>query len=76
MMKGLRGTEHGALPQRSLFYSQTSTHTVFQVFAFTNHTVMPEALEKWPVTVVEELLPRVFEIIEKIDTKWKAQLKA
>ena len=36
---------------------------------------MPEALEKWPVTVVSELLPRVFEIIERIDTEWKAQLK-
>lgn len=47
---------------------------VLQVFAFTNHTVMPEALEKWPVTVVEELLPRTFEIIERIDLEWKAQL--
>jgi len=46
-----------------------------KVFAFTNHTVMPEALEKWPVSVVEELLPRVYEIIEKIDSKWKTQLK-
>jgi len=45
------------------------------VFAFTNHTVMPEALEKWNVTVIEELLPRVFEIITQIDNEWTDQLE-
>eukprot|EP00210_Caulerpa_lentillifera_P007275 g6957.t1 len=45
------------------------------VFAFTNHTVMPEALEKWNVTVVEELLPRVYEIITQIDNEWTDHLE-
>ena len=47
-----------------------------QCLAFTNHTVMPEALEKWPVAVIGKLLPRHLEIIDKIDTIWKDSLKA
>ncbi len=46
-----------------------------QTLAFTNHTVMPEALEKWPVAVLGKLLPRHLEIIDKIDTIWKDSLK-
>lgn len=46
-----------------------------QTLAFTNHTVMPEALEKWPVKVLGKLLPRHLEIIDKIDTIWKDSLK-
>ncbi len=45
-----------------------------QALAFTNHTVMPEALEKWPVSVMTKLLPRHMEIINKIDTLWKGSL--
>ncbi|CAD7703361.1 unnamed protein product [Ostreobium quekettii] len=46
-----------------------------KVFAFTNHTIMPEALEKWPVKVMREFLPRHMEIIETIDTQWQAFLE-
>jgi glycogen phosphorylase len=38
--------------------------------AFTNHTVMPEALERWPFPVMQELLPRHAQIIERLDTEW------
>ena len=48
---------------------------VLQTLAFTNHTVMPEALEKWPVAVMSKLLPRHMEIIDKIDSIWKDSLK-
>ena len=48
---------------------------VAQTLAFTNHTVMPEALEKWPVKVLGKLLPRHLEIIDKIDSIWKDSLK-
>ena len=48
---------------------------MLQTLAFTNHTVMPEALEKWPVKVMGKLLPRHMEIIDKIDSIWKDSLK-
>lgn len=38
--------------------------------AYTNHTIMAEALEKWPIELFSRLLPRVYQIIEEIDRKY------
>ena len=43
-----------------------TTHTV----AYTNHTIMAEALEKWPIDIFESLLPRVYQIIKEIDRRF------
>ncbi len=46
------------------------------VFAYTNHTLLPEALETWPVALMEQLLPRHLELIYVINRDFLAALEA
>lgn len=40
--------------------------------AYTNHTILAEALERWPIGYIETLLPRIYQIIKEIDTRYRA----
>lgn len=46
-----------------------------RLVAYTNHTILPEALEKWPADLFQRLLPRHLEIIEEIDRRLRAAVR-
>ena len=49
---------------------RVTTNTV----SYTNHTVMPEAFERWPIDVFKELLPRIYMIVYEINERWCHEL--
>ena len=42
--------------------------------AYTNHTIMAEALECWPETLIKERIPRIYQIIKEIDRRYRAEV--
>ena len=50
---------------------EITTHCV----AYTNHTIMAEALEKWPIDIFKRLLPRVYQIVEEINRRFVLQIQ-
>ena len=49
----------------------TAWHVTRNSVAYTNHTVLAEALERWPQGLVESLLPRIWQIIVEIASRWQ-----
>jgi len=49
-----------------------ATEITKNIVAFTNHTILSEALEKWPLEDIVEVIPNIAEIIQKLDQKIKA----
>lgn len=47
-----------------------------QSFAYTNHTVMAEALEKWDVSIFQYLFPRILDIIKEIDRRFRSEAQS
>lgn len=47
---------------------------VTKVIAYTNHTILAEALEKWPIDIMRPLLPRIYQLIEEINRRFTLEL--
>ncbi len=47
---------------------------VTETFAYTNHTILAEALEKWPIDIFQSLLPRIYQIVEEINRRFNLVL--
>ncbi|WP_170924791.1 glycogen/starch/alpha-glucan phosphorylase [Candidatus Enterococcus clewellii] len=45
-----------------------------KTMSYTNHTIMAEALEKWPVSMLQEVIPRLYQIIEEIDRRFVEEM--
>ncbi len=48
---------------------------VKRTFAYTNHTILAEALEKWPISIFQSLLPRIYQIVEEINRRLSIELR-
>lgn len=55
---------------------QTAWDITTRTFAYTNHTILPEALEKWPIWFFEQILPRHLQLIYEINDRFLAEVRS
>lgn len=53
---------------------EESWNLVIRTISYTNHTILPEALEEWPIDMMRNVLPRLYMIIEEIDRRYRENL--
>ena len=63
------------LGERGIDFDEAA-EIVYNVCAYTNHTILAEALEKWPIHYLEDIVPQLVPIIRKLDEKVKAKYPA
>ena len=63
------------LLEKEGFSFDSAFETAQKIFAYTNHTVMSEALEKWETRTVKGLIPQVYAVLEKINERLKTELR-
>lgn len=61
------------IDENDLSWEQAWDITV-KVMSYTNHTIMTEALEKWPIYLMQRMVPRMYQIIEEIDRRYVLSL--
>jgi starch phosphorylase len=49
----------------------TAWDIAINTVSYTNHTILPEAMEKWPIDMFRRLLPRVYDFVEEIDRRYR-----
>ena len=62
------------MDERGLGWDE-SWNIVKKTFAYTNHTILAEALEKWPIDIFQGLLPRIYQIVEEINRRFTLELR-
>ena len=60
------------LTERGIDFDE-AVEIVQSMTAFTNHTILAEALEKWPINALEDVIPEIVEIIRQLDARKKAE---
>ena len=63
------------LLQERGFTMQEAIDVVSKTCAYTNHTILAEALEKWPIELFSRLLPRIYQIVEEINRRFLIQVR-
>ena len=63
------------LTEQKGFNIDTAVDVVSKTCAYTNHTILAEALEKWPIELFSRLLPRVYQIVEEINRRFLIEVQ-